>query len=605
MCREYFADEATRNHDHVVTPIVLGGDNDQCKVAPVQQLATKIQLIMNLIVGLLSAVIAPKLGQLSDMYGRTRWLALSSAGGLVSEIVFILAAEFPDTINYRWIILGAVFDGLSGSFTAGNILSHSYTSDCTSPTKRGVAIGYIHACLFAGLALGPVLAGYFVATTGSLVSIFYVALGCHAIFVLFALLVMPESVSRRRQLLAREKHAKAMAERIHDGSWLMTLRHRNPFAPLQILYRKKPGAPPLFRRNVISLAIIDMVLMGAAMGAGPCIIMYTRLVFGWQTLESSKYVSTVSTVRAFVLLGVFPVINYVFRTRPAARRRRTLGGGGPVVERNKGADGLDIWLIRVALVSDVLGATGYLVARSPALFVVGGMVTAVGSLGSATIQASLTKHVPPDTVGQLLGAVGLLHALARVLSPLAFSGVYWATLATFPQAIFVLLVGLFGLSLLGSLLVRPHGELSSKTPGRLQNPLHIPCMACRGLMNQELTIIMQSISAMTMRARRRGRGRKGDRPGKRSGYCDVLPHCFSSFPCTCLAVIGDETAWRLGQRGSSPGIHGSTELHIRTSYQGQRYNRDKWFQTDGVIQTTSGPGPIVCGPAYITRLYRV
>lgn len=463
VCREYFADEAARNHDLVVLPIVLGGDNDQCKVAPVQQLATKIQLIMNLIVGLLSAVIAPKLGQLSDMYGRTRWLALSSAGGLVAEVVTILAAKFPDTINYRWIILGSVFDGLSGSFTAGNILSHSYTSDCTPPSRRGVAIGYIHACLFTGLALGPVLAGYFVKATGSLVSIFYVTLGCHAFFALFALLVMPESVSRRRQLLSREKHAKELAERTDDGSWLGALRHRNPFAPLQILYKKQPGAPPLFRRNVICLAVIDMILMGAAMGAGNCIIMYTRLVFGWNTFESSKYVSAVSTVRALVLLVVFPVINYVFRTRPAAMRARNLGAGS-VVERNKGADGLDIWLIRLALVSDVLGATGYLLARNSALFVVGGIVTAVGGLGSATIQASVTKHVPPDTVGQLLGAVGLLHALARVLSPLAFSGVYWATLATYPQAIFVLLVGLYGLSLLGSLLVRPHGELDPAIP---------------------------------------------------------------------------------------------------------------------------------------------
>ncbi|MBE3045482.1 hypothetical protein IMZ48_23635, partial [Candidatus Bathyarchaeota archaeon] len=263
------------------------------------------------------------------------------------------------------------------------------------------------------------------------------------------------------------------------------------------------------------------------------------------TLESSKYISAVSTVRAFVLLAVFPVINYVFRTRPAARRRRARGSG-PVVEKNRGADALDLWVIRVALVSDVLGATGYLVARSPALFVAGGMVTAIGGLGSATIQASITKHVPPDMVGQLLGAVGLLHALSRVLSPLAFSGVYYATLETFPHAIFVLLVGLFALSLLASLVVRPHGELSpgpglfgglesSAGPG-LSGGLGMspgPEMSRgtvgRVLKDRSLTMIMQSTSP-TMRARRRVRGRRGDRPSrprhtpggpwKRSGCCE-------------------------------------------------------------------------------------
>lgn len=465
MCKEYLANEAARNHELVVLPVLLGGDNEQCRIAPVQQAATKVQLIMNLIVGLLSAVIAPKLGQLSDMYGRTRWLAISAVGGLVAEVIIIFAAKFPDTVNYRWIILGSVFDGLGGSFTAASLLGHSYASDCTPPSRRGVAIGYIHACIFAGLALGPVLAGYFVASTGSLVSIFYVTLGCHAFFALFALTMMPESVSKRRQLLSREKYAKELAERTYDGSWMGSLRHRNPFAPLRILYVKQHGAPPLFRRNIITLAVIDMILMGAAMGAGSCIILYTEFVFGWHTLETSKYVSAVSTVRAFVLLAVFPIINYVFRTRPAAKRRRLLGSG-PVVERNKGADVLDLWIIRFALVSDVLGATGYLLARSPALFVAGGLVTALGGLGSAMIQSSVTKHVPPDMVGQLLGAVGLLHALSRVLSPLAFSGVYYATLETYPQAIFVLLVGLFGLSLLGSLVVRPHGKLDWTLPPR-------------------------------------------------------------------------------------------------------------------------------------------
>ncbi|SPO00112.1 related to tetracycline-efflux transporter [Cephalotrichum gorgonifer] len=465
ICKEYFDDKAAHDHDVVVLPVIPGGRNEQCQIAPVQRAATEMTLIMSLVTGLLSAIIAPKLGHLSDLYGRTKWLAVSSAGGITAEIITVLAAKFPGTINYRWIILGAAFEGLGGSFTAGSLLSHSYTSDCTPPSRRGVAISYIHACLFSGLAIGPVLAGYFVEHTGSLVSIFYLALGCHIFFALFALLVMPESVSRRRQLLSREKRAKELAEAdlAHDGTWLAAVRHRNPFAPLRILYQKQPGAPPLFRRNVITLAAIDMVLMGAAMGAGTCIILYLEFVFKWGNLESSKYISFTSTIRASVLLVVFPLINYVFRTRPAAAARRQSAVRGPTMERNRGADALDLWIIRAALASDVLGSMGYLFARSPAVFVAGGAMTAVGGLGSAMIQASLTKHVPPESVGRLLGAVGLLHGLSRVLSPLMFNGLYRATLETFPGAIFGLLVALFSLSLLASLGVRPHVYIPDHT----------------------------------------------------------------------------------------------------------------------------------------------
>lgn len=457
ICRQYFIDQASLNPDVVFPPVIPGGENEQCQIPPVQKTATKMTLAMNLVVGLSSAVIVPKLGHLSDRFGRTKWIAFSALGAIIAEAITILAAKFPDIVDYRWMVVGAVFDGLCGAFTATNILSHSYTSDCTPPSKRGVAIGYLHACLFIGLALGPLLSAYLVRHVGNLVSIFYVTLGCHIFFVFFVRFVLPESVSRRRQLIAREKYAKELEAREDDGGWLASVRHRNPLAPLRILYVKAPGAPPDFRRNIVALAIVDMVLLGAAMGAGTVIILYSEFVFKWDNFQSSQYVSTVSTVRAFVLLCIFPVINYFFRTRPTARRR--LLRPGPVVESNKGCDTLDLWLIRSALVSDVIGATGYVFARSSPFFVLSGIITAFGGLGSATIQAAVTKHVPPEKVGQLLGAIGLLHGLARVVSPLAFNGLYHATLETFPQAIFILLTGLFGLSLAASMFVKPHGKI--------------------------------------------------------------------------------------------------------------------------------------------------
>ena len=129
------------------------------------------------------------------------------------------------------------------------------------------------------------------------------------------------------------------------------------------------------------------------------------------------------------------------------------------MEKNAGPDELDIWLIRSALLSDVVGVTGYILAKSPAVFVMSGVVTALGGLGSATIQASLSKHVPIEKVGELLGAVGLLHALARVLAPILFNGLYAATVDRYPQAFFLLLAGFFAISLVASFFVRPHGTV--------------------------------------------------------------------------------------------------------------------------------------------------
>lgn len=415
-------------------------------------------LVMNFCTGLLSAYVAPRLGHLSDRYGRRRLLALASCGGLLGELVTILAAKFPQTVDYRWLILGAVFDGLTGSFTAGNILSQSYTSDCTPPSKRAVGIGYIHACLFTGLAAGQFLGGEIVKLTGSLISIFYICLGAHLTFIMVVAFVIPDSLSKKKQLAAREKHRKEEEERKQQPrSWFLSVRENNPFAALSVLWPKERGTSTKLRINLVALATCDMIIMGTAMAAGQVVILYSEYIFDWHTPEASRFIAAVSTVRVIVLMGIFPFINYFFRTRPAARRRRE--SGVTLLDKNSGADRLDIWILRIALMSDILGYVGYTFARAPGPFIASAMVTAFGGLGSATSQSVVTKHVPHDRVGRVLGAIGMLQALVRVIGPVTFNGIYAATVKTYPQAIFVALAGLFTFALLCSFLVTPFGKL--------------------------------------------------------------------------------------------------------------------------------------------------
>jgi MFS family permease len=476
VCRRYFSDRASVDPDFILVPVNPGRENPQCQIPEVQRAVATFSLTISVIVGTLSAFTAPRLGALSDRLGRKPIMVISSCGGLVGELITILAANYPDLISYKWLIAGSVVDGLSGSFTVGSVMSHSYTSDCTAPSKRAVSIGYMHACLFTGMALGPLLAGYFVQWTGSLLSIFYVTFGCHIVFILFILFILPESVSKQRRLAAYEKHIKEREQRWREEVFstmpiqhgpladilkvYQAIRRSNPLAPLKIL------APPgrrlaKVRRNIIVLSAIDTILLSAAMSSGAVTLLYTEYIFHWGNLETSKYISLLSMVRVFVLMGIFPVINYLFRTRPARRRRRE--SGVAPIEKNAGADEVDVWLIRTAIISDVIGVTGYIFVRDPTLFVLCGVVTAFGGLGSATIQSSLTKHVPAERVGGLLGAIGLLHAISRIFAPMLFNGMYAATVGSFPQATFVLVSASFALVLILSFLVRPHGEFSLST----------------------------------------------------------------------------------------------------------------------------------------------
>ena len=440
-----------------------------------QKVVATFTLALNVIVGVLSTYTSPKLGSLSDRYGRKRMMALCSAGGLVNEVITILAAKYPNSVHYRWLIVGSIFDGLAGSLTAGSVLSHSYTSDCTPPSKRSVSIGYMHSCLFSGLAFGPLLASVLVKKTGSLLSIFYVTLGCHAFFILFVLFITPESISKRKQLLAREKYAKEKEAESVPPNWasrsslplassvgkaIYAIKMANPLASMKVLVPAGPQNAKV-RRNLLALATIDMVMFGSAMSLGTITILYSEYTFGWGTVESSRFVSLISSIRFLALMAIFPIINYFLRARPAARRRRL--SPTPIVEKNTGADNLDVWVLRLGLLSDILGVCGYIFVRTEALFVLCGAVTAFGGLGSATIQASISKHVPSERVGELLGAIGMLQAVSRVVSPIVLNSVYAATVNTFPQAGFVVLTSLFGLTFVVSFLIRPHGKPKPKT----------------------------------------------------------------------------------------------------------------------------------------------
>ena len=63
--------------------------------------------------------------------------------------------------------------------------------------------------------------------------------------------------------------------------------------------------------------------------------------------------------------------------------------------------------------------------------------------------------MPADRTGQLLGAMGLLHALARVVAPTVFNAIYAATVGTFTQLVFVCLTSVFGIAFVAAFFVRP------------------------------------------------------------------------------------------------------------------------------------------------------
>lgn len=479
ICREYLPERAAQDPNYQFMPVVFGEDNPQCQIPEVQALAAKFTLYGSLIAGILAAVTSPKLGALSDRYGRRKIMAFTGIGTLMTEVITILVASLPTTFSYQWLLVGYMFDGLCGSFIAGLAISNAYAADCTEPSRRAVNFAYIQGCLFTGIAVGPIVAGYIVKATGQLITIFYVALGAHLFFISFILLITPESLTKERQLAARQKSEYVGTGEGASMTWIGSMRRISRtgtfsnstgggqdtwtwasifqwisrggglFTPLTVFWPSGPGSSAAVRRNLVFLAAVDTIMFGVAMGSMTIVLLYSEYMFGWGTFESSRFLSIVNTCRVCVLIVALPIITRLVR-----------GPRSKYTPRSSGSDGLDLALIRTAITFDLLGYVGFTASQNGNMLIASGAVAAIGGLGSPTLQSALTKHVPPDRTGQLLGAVGLLHSLARVVAPTVLNLIYAATIVRgVPQTVFMCLAATFGVTFLLSWFIRPHGKL--------------------------------------------------------------------------------------------------------------------------------------------------
>ena len=101
-----------------------------------------------------------------------------------------------------------------------------------------------------------------------------------------------------------------------------------------------------------------------------------------------------------------------------------------------GFDALDLFLIRVSILSDIIGYIGYATASTGSMFTLSGAVAALGAIGLASSEASMTKLVGSARTGELLGALGFLQAMARIVAPTIANLTYSWTVGKVPQLVF-------------------------------------------------------------------------------------------------------------------------------------------------------------------------
>lgn len=469
ICRQYQLPKS----DHDGSPIfslhsTIGDDNKQCQTDEVHKLLARFMAYANLISGTLCAFSSPRLGALSDRYGRRLILAVTALGMLLGDVITLTAASFPDSISVYWILVEFAFGGLAGSFIATMAVIQSYAADCTPPAKRSIVFGYLHGCMYLGIAIGPVLGAFIIKTTGgNILTIFYVAFVCHLTFIVFITSFVPESLTRDRQLLARERHQSELVKHPRRP-WTSITNLANIFRPLAILFPPRTESSQTTRTNLVLLSVVDTVVFGVTLGSASLIVIYPEYMFKWGNFQSSVFVSIANTCRVAMLILILPLASRIFSfLRHTRNQTGSHHGHGPAARKGT-SDKFDFSIIRIAVFFDVIGYIGYALSPTGTFFIISGVVASIGGIASPTLQSALTTHVAPEKTGELLGAISLLHALSRIAVPAALHFIYSVTVGKASSTVFWCLAVVFGGAWAAAWGIRPRergGDSSGDADG--------------------------------------------------------------------------------------------------------------------------------------------
>ncbi len=289
----------------------------------------------------------------------------------------------------------------------GMIVVMAFIADVSSVEHRAASFSVVMGVHAVSSCVGP-----FLAIGLSNIQIFLVSLGVSVAHLLYAVFLLPETLPLESR---RELHADA---------W-------NPIKSMAILNRS-----PLFRKLALVVFLSFFVLSGSIEVND----LFARARFSFSKTDNAINLEISGFAGLLVQLAVLPLLAHCL-----APRRILLVG------------------LVCQCVSQLLHA---LVTTKLFFFFVTG-VSALGSLCFPAVSAIKSANVDESEQGTIQGALGSIHALAGIVGPLAFGGLFTWGNSTFdlPQLPFYVGAGVVLVSIALSARVPRRGVTDAGSTG--------------------------------------------------------------------------------------------------------------------------------------------
>ncbi len=269
--------------------------------------------------------------------------------------------------SFWLLLLGRTLAGLAG---ATYITATAYIADISTPEEKAANFGLIGAAFGVGFVLGPAIGG--IAAEISIAAPFWIAAVLSAGNALFGVFVLPESLTPDK----RRPFGK---------------RDLNPFKSIFDAFRLPGLAVPLLCIFIFEFANMVYPTLWA---------FWTREVFDWPTLYIGLSLAGYGVLLAFVQGGLMPIFI------------RWIG---------------DYRTLMLGMVSALIGMIGFGFTGSIAALVVFLLLAALSDMVPPLMTAMASNQTDEDRQGVVQGVIASLSSVAAVLSPLALTGIFHAS----------------------------------------------------------------------------------------------------------------------------------------------------------------------------------
>lgn len=360
----------------------------QCRAPKIMAKVAKVSLYRDVIRGVCSFAVLPRLVSLSDRVGRRPLIIYCGAFSLINHILEALCFISKPILNYRILYLTSFVDGIGAGPGGAMLMAFPYISDCVKDKKRSRYFTVVTGIQFGAMAIAPNLGSQIFKKQGNmdLLSCMSITGDVLATFLFITVLVESRSAAERRMSIST--HSESFSSQM--TSWSSLIDNINIFKPLKTL-RFDHLQDQSARRLAMFLVIVKFFLVLMTMFTIAPIELLMEMMFQWRASELGIVMTLVGGVAALSLSVLVPLLLHVF--------------GQIYKASSNGIDKIDTRIIQIGCLSLFFGILLMACSPTATMFLVGLCVAQVWTIIPPVVQSVLVKYADKKHIGMVFGAM--------------------------------------------------------------------------------------------------------------------------------------------------------------------------------------------------------